>query len=271
MSARSDLYLSLCLEQANKSPLHYRHGCVVVRGGKVIGAGFNDFRSGFDGGALKTGQFGNRKKRQQKPGKTDLALNSGDFVAFETSGGEAHVNTSLSMHSEMMAIQAALAASPAAAATSSCRALSGVKPCFKLSGTSKHTKRLRKDALKQYVEHVFRGAEETKSRAAKSRATEPRETGSHVQEWRFESGASKPSQGVRQRLQQQGRERTFLQGGESWERPSREGEESERSEEEECGCFSTTERPECNTTTRGSSTSSSSPPPSRVSVPHPRV
>jgi hypothetical protein len=53
---KTDNYLTLCLEQATKSPLHYRHGCIVVRGGKVIGQGHNDYRPGFDGGALKHGR-----------------------------------------------------------------------------------------------------------------------------------------------------------------------------------------------------------------------
>ena len=54
---KTDNYLTLCLEQASKSPLHYRHGCIIVRGGKVIGQGFNDYRPGFNGGALKTGKI----------------------------------------------------------------------------------------------------------------------------------------------------------------------------------------------------------------------
>jgi deoxycytidylate deaminase len=53
---KTDNYLTLCLEQAAKSPLHYRHGCIIVRGGKVIGQGHNDYRPGFDGGALKHGR-----------------------------------------------------------------------------------------------------------------------------------------------------------------------------------------------------------------------
>ncbi|KAL8655894.1 MAG: hypothetical protein Q9210_000595 [Variospora velana] len=55
--ARNDVYLSLCLEQASLSPLHYRHGCIVVRGGKVIGKGYNDYRSGFNGGAQTNGRL----------------------------------------------------------------------------------------------------------------------------------------------------------------------------------------------------------------------
>ena len=43
---KTDNYLSLCLDQAAKSPLHYRHGSIIVRGGKIIGQGFNDYRPG---------------------------------------------------------------------------------------------------------------------------------------------------------------------------------------------------------------------------------
>lgn len=55
--SRNDLYLSLCLVQASLSPLHYRHGSIIVRGGKVIGKGFNDYRSGYNGGVLSTGKL----------------------------------------------------------------------------------------------------------------------------------------------------------------------------------------------------------------------
>ena len=57
MSPRTDSYMSLCLEQAALSPLHYRHGAIIVSGGKIIGQGYNHYRPGFDGGALKTGQI----------------------------------------------------------------------------------------------------------------------------------------------------------------------------------------------------------------------
>jgi len=56
---KTDNYLTLCLEQAAKSPLHYRHGSIIVRGGKVIGQGYNDYRPGFNGGALKHGRIAN--------------------------------------------------------------------------------------------------------------------------------------------------------------------------------------------------------------------
>ena len=54
MSPRTDSYMSLCLEQAAMSPLHYRHGAIIVNGGKIIGKGYNDYRPGFDGCLLYT-------------------------------------------------------------------------------------------------------------------------------------------------------------------------------------------------------------------------
>jgi deoxycytidylate deaminase len=54
---KTNNYLNLCIEQAAKSPFRYCHGAIIVRGGKVIGQGYNDYRPGFDGGPLKTGQL----------------------------------------------------------------------------------------------------------------------------------------------------------------------------------------------------------------------
>jgi len=56
---KTDNYLTLCLEQAAKSPLHYRDGYIIVRDAKVIGQGYNDYRPGFNGGALKHGRIVN--------------------------------------------------------------------------------------------------------------------------------------------------------------------------------------------------------------------
>lgn len=72
---KADNYLNLCLEQAEMSPLHHRHGCVVVKGGKVIGKGFNDHRPGYDGGALKTSNLSMKtsalEKQKQKTNVQD--------------------------------------------------------------------------------------------------------------------------------------------------------------------------------------------------------
>ncbi|TKA71702.1 hypothetical protein B0A55_07142 [Friedmanniomyces simplex] len=169
---KTDNYLTLCLEQAAKLPLHYRHGCIVVRGGKVIGQGYNDYRPGYDGGALKHGRVANRgldgpaiaelkekmKEQKDKPKQQQqLQMQPGNtFVPFEATGGGHQANVSLSMHSEMMAIHSALAAS----ATLSSTALASEKPCFKLPRSDKRKARLRAEVLKRYVEAVCGGPAE---------------------------------------------------------------------------------------------------------------
>ncbi|KAK0624813.1 hypothetical protein B0T17DRAFT_616979 [Bombardia bombarda] len=42
--------LNLSVEQASQSPLRFRHGCIAVKGSKVIGQGYNDHRSGYHSG-----------------------------------------------------------------------------------------------------------------------------------------------------------------------------------------------------------------------------
>lgn len=199
---KTDNYLALCLEQAAKSPLHYRHGAIIVRGGKVIGKGFNDYRSGFDGGALKSGKIAQgvfdgpaiadfkhkiKSKSKSKPKNKDHGpenVSTSSFVPFEgMRGGGHHANTPLSMHSEMMAIHSALSHCSTLAST----AVSSIKPSFKLPGTSKQHTRLRNERLKAYVEAVCRAALE-------EQATKQHGGMSHVQEWRFEASASQPRQ-----------------------------------------------------------------------------
>jgi len=184
---KSDNYLNLCLEQATKSPLRYRHGCVVVRGGNVIGQGYNDHRPGYDGGALKSGRLplrappgaGAHLNSKQKLEKDEVQT----FAPFETmvGGGGKLANTPLSMHSEMMAIHSALSASSTVAYS----AVSSQNPCFKLSGSSKRKARLRREAVKSCVETVCKAAI-VQSAANRSNAR------SQVQEWRLESTASQP-------------------------------------------------------------------------------
>ncbi|KAN0117167.1 hypothetical protein V8E51_003144 [Hyaloscypha variabilis] len=125
MSPRSDTFLSLCLAQAELSPLHYRHGSIIVRGGKVIGQCFNCYRPGFDGGALKSGvlpsasldgpaiaELKRRLKSKPKPkNKPGYQQDDGTFTPFESTGCGPNANVHLSMHSEMMAIRSALSLS----------------------------------------------------------------------------------------------------------------------------------------------------------------
>lgn len=166
---KTDNYLTLCLEQAEKSPLHYRHGCIIVRGGKVIGQGHNDYRPGFDGGALKHGRVAGsaltgpalmdmkaklkeRKENKLKP-KHEQQKTPEEMCAFEkmnNGGGGAQANTPLSMHSEMMAIHSALSTSSNLA----CSTFSRESPSFKLPRGDKKKERLRREVLKTYVENI---------------------------------------------------------------------------------------------------------------------
>jgi hypothetical protein len=187
---KRDNYLNLCLEQAAKSPLRYRHGAIVVRGGKVNGQGYNDHRSGFDGGALKTGRLplrstqgsamtGLKKNHKLKQVLIEPANNlNKTFTPFESmAGGGKLANTPLSMHSEMMAIHSALSAS----GTMALSAVSSEKPCFKLSGDSKRKSRLRRDAINSYVKAVCEAALQPTAVSCSARPG--------VQEWRFETSA----------------------------------------------------------------------------------
>ncbi|GAB7323732.1 hypothetical protein MBLNU13_g07198t1 [Cladosporium sp. NU13] len=167
---KTDNYLTLCLEQAAKSPLHYRHGCIIVRGGKVIGQGHNDYRPGFDGGALKHGRVAGSalngaalaemkaKLKERKENKAKPKSNQHppqpprQLAAFEKvgTGGGVHANTPLSMHSEMMAIHSAISTSSNLA----CSSFSHDKPFFKLPRGDKKKERLRRDVLQNYVERI---------------------------------------------------------------------------------------------------------------------
>ena len=110
---KADDYLALCLEQAVLTPLQFRHGAILVRGGKVLGRGFNDHRLGFDGGALKDGRLADSKgNRAACPElkKRSFAESAGSSnVGLKRSWVPPTTNQPLSMHAEMMAIQSALA------------------------------------------------------------------------------------------------------------------------------------------------------------------
>ncbi|KAL8917341.1 MAG: hypothetical protein Q9208_008011 [Pyrenodesmia sp. 3 TL-2023] len=158
--SRNDSYLSLCLEQASLSTLHYRHGCIIVRGGKVIGKGYNDYRPGFNGGVQMNGRLRSAAassstaiacRKSKHPKYHDVPSDGSDqasasttkpktYVAFDSrdhalgTGGGALANTPLSMHSEMMAINSALSLSSAIACQGTARSTQWLqKP------TSKHT------------------------------------------------------------------------------------------------------------------------------------
>jgi len=239
---KTDNYLTLCLEQASKSPLHYRHGCIIVRGGKVIGQGFNDYRPGFNGGALKTGKIAagaydgtavqemkekhkqkdKQKHQQSQQDDTDRNNKTTTFTPFEAMGGGGHLaNIPLSMHSEMMAVHSALSAYSKLSSS----AFSYQKPCFKLPGDSKRKTRLRQQALERYVEKLCGTSLQTGT--------------AHVQECGFEQSASQPGQSVRgKRQQQQVRVRVWVQGG------AGKGQEQECGVSRREGCGETSEREE---------------------------
>lgn len=184
---KSDHYLSLCLSQAAHSPLHYRHGCIIVRGGKVIGAGHNDYRPGYDGGALKTGVLPKQRssstkhpKPKRKPKKND-GNNHGlqaapapqpavghTFTPFEEMRGGGggygkHATAPFSMHAEMMAVADAVSRSSSSQqkrrGALARKALEGEKPRAKLSGGGASKRKgavLERGVLERYVERVCR-------------------------------------------------------------------------------------------------------------------
>lgn len=204
---KTDNYLTLCLEQAAKSPLHYRHGCIIVRGGKVIGQGHNDYRPGFDGGALKHGRVAGStlngtalaemkaKLKERKENKTNPKNKQQEepkqLAAMEKigSGGGAQANTPLSMHSEMMAIHSALSTSSNLA----CSSFSHEKPSFKLPRGDKKKERLRRGVLQNYVERICSSTSATNGQSGKLQ----------VQECRFVHTASQRRGGTGSPRQQQ--------------------------------------------------------------------
>ena len=217
--SRNDTYLSLCLEQASLSPLHYRHGCIVVRGGKIIGKGYNDYGSGYNGGAQSTGQLRSNVAfkaiafNSPKP-KNHLASDvnghetmtgkklSKNHVAFDSdnhpvgSGGGSLANKPLSMHSEMMAINSALSLSSAIACQGTARSTQWLqKPCFKLPSRSNRQSRLQQ--LKAYADAVCPDEEERET-------TSERRGKSHVQQSRFEASAVQSVAALSEGLLQRG-------------------------------------------------------------------
>ncbi|KAI5923145.1 hypothetical protein F4810DRAFT_710900 [Camillea tinctor] len=153
---KSDYYLSLCLEQAELSPLRHRHGCIVVKGGKVIGKGFNDFRPGYEGGALKTGKLPTKssvmKKQQRKQNHTTKRKDNNqkhELKSLENKAGH-HVHQALSMHAEMMAINSAIASSNTSLAT---KTLSQLKPSFIFSRGLKGKRRQLRKQLNGYAQY----------------------------------------------------------------------------------------------------------------------
>lgn len=217
MSPRTDSYLSLCLEQASKSSLHYRHGCIIVRGGKVIGQGYNDYRPGFSGCvtlksgrdasnspalmALKLSKSKSKSKSEQSCyGKSTVIMDLASTHASELGGG-CLANSPISMHSEMMAIQSALSLSSNTASYGSARssALLEKPGLSKLSSRGKRELRLRN--LTSYVDTVC--GEALAAKASKTATGMQYGGESPVQASRFEPPASQCGQTEQPGLQQQ--------------------------------------------------------------------
>jgi len=159
-----------------------------------------------------------KKKHKFKRGLKDpQEEDTKTFTPFENMGGGGKLaNTPLSMHSEMMAIHSAISAS----STMALSAVSYQKPYFKLSGDSKRKSRLRRDAVKAYVETVCKAA------LAQSVA-EQRSGPSQVQGWRFEGSASQSgSAGSRVSTQAGQGERSGASEEKYGERPDEEPEVS---------------------------------------------
>ncbi|KAF2761168.1 putative isomerase YbhE [Pseudovirgaria hyperparasitica] len=147
---KTDNYTNLCLEQAASSPLHFRHGCIIVSGGKVLGRGFNDYRPGFNSGVLKSGRTGlSTSMPAATQHKTKSKLSKHKPKPKPNNRG---FSMPLSLHAEMAAIHSALATSTANSGRIQC----SLKPTFKVPGGSKR-KRARAAVLEEFKSRVLKG------------------------------------------------------------------------------------------------------------------
>lgn len=66
---KNTTYQSLCLEGALKSPLHFRHGAVIILGGEAIGQGHIKYRTGLSTGTSRAGRISSKTKdkHERKP------------------------------------------------------------------------------------------------------------------------------------------------------------------------------------------------------------
>lgn len=154
--------MSLCLEQAVQSPLHYRHGCIIVRGGKVIGKGYNHYRPGFNGGALKNGRLASTHnlaelKQNEKKQKSKHAQHSRNRIVANSFVDGPLTNCPLSLHSEMMAIRSALSLSAIDSGSSARSTAWCKKPCFKSPAGGRQNQRSQR--VNAYVKAVCVEAE----------------------------------------------------------------------------------------------------------------
>lgn len=163
---KTDRYMNICLEQAALSPLRYRHGCIIVKGGKIIGQGFNDIRSGYDGSTVKTGRVSHRGPAVRSLASDDdehddSAFMVHDSVAKAMSGGHL-LGKSLTMHSEMMAIEVALASCGTVPAKST-------RARLQILGDTKRKRRLIRQTIASYMDSRLAAARATSFSGEESR------------------------------------------------------------------------------------------------------
>ncbi|RDB17734.1 hypothetical protein Hypma_001056 [Hypsizygus marmoreus] len=75
-SAKSQFYLSQCIEVAAKSPMAFTLGSVIVKGGKVVSSGYNHQRPRYDEAFFRTAD---------KP----VSMHAEMHAIFNTTGGRA--------------------------------------------------------------------------------------------------------------------------------------------------------------------------------------
>ena len=198
MSRRTDDYLTICLEQAAKSPLHYRHSYVVVRGGKFIGKGYNYYRPRFSDKTFKTGATATSKQKMQLHLHMEFELkhsmkdpNSRESPQISNAGAGRMANVPLSMHSEMMAIRSALSRLGTVSSRGSARSTQWLqKSQCKMPVCGK--RQLRLPGLKAYANFVF---DETVAERRTARGGAKRTVETSAQESSFEKRASRCCQG----------------------------------------------------------------------------
>ena len=119
----------------------------------MIGKGYNHYRQGFDGGALKSGRahVPAQLKPKKKPNSKNIQHSQKHITAASYDGGHL-ANSPLSMHSEMMAIRSALSLSAHDSGSSERSRTWCEKPCFKLPAGGR--RKLRLQRVNEYVKAV---------------------------------------------------------------------------------------------------------------------
>ncbi|KLO17760.1 hypothetical protein SCHPADRAFT_886753 [Schizopora paradoxa] len=85
---KSQFYLSECAEVASKSPMCFKLGAIMVKGGKVISTGYNHHRTHYDGSELKT--HGHRKPVSMHAEMHAIFNATGMTPSFKTQGLKNH-------------------------------------------------------------------------------------------------------------------------------------------------------------------------------------